>query len=212
MRLFADSWIAATILLYSALWFPTPTLGANCEELSSLTMANATVTAAAEVAAGGNLPAYCQVKVNAKPAADSEIKIEIWLPAVSNWNGKFAGTGNGGYSGAIGYGDMRSALRQGYATAGSNTGHDGADLGFGSGHPEKIKDWAYRAVHLMTEAAKLVLHRYYEKPAAHAYFTGCSTGGHQALMEAQRYPADYDGIVAGDPGNDRIRLNVGFLW
>lgn len=164
------------------------------------------------VAASGNLPSHCQVKVTAKPVVDSEIQIEVWMPVAENWNGKFVGTGNGGYSGAIGYADMRSALQHGYATAGSNTGHDGGDLKFGAGHPEKIRDWAYRAVHVMTETAKVVVRAYYERAAAHAYFSGCSTGGHQALMEAQRYPSDYDGIVAGDPGNNRIRLNVGFLW
>jgi feruloyl esterase len=107
---------------------------------------------------------------------------------------------------------MRTALEKGYATAGSNTGHDGGDLKFGAGHPEKIADWGYRAVHVMTGIAKQVVGAYYGHAPAHSYFTGCSTGGHQALMEAQRFPADYDGIVAGDPGNDRIRLNVGFLW
>jgi feruloyl esterase len=194
------------------LLFTTTVNGADCDGLAAMTIANAAVTAAAAVAASGNLPAYCQVKVTAKPVADSEIKIEIWLPAAADWNGKFVGTGNGGYSGAIGYGDMRNALQRGYATAGSNTGHDGGDLQFGAGHPEKIRDWAYRAIHVMTETARQVVRGYYGKAAAHAYFTGCSTGGHQALMEAQRYPTDYDGIVAGDPGNDRIRLNAGFLW
>jgi feruloyl esterase len=163
------------------------------------------------VPATGNLPAYCQVKMTVKPVADSEIQVEIWMPDAAAWNGKFVGTGNGGYSGALSYGDMRNALQHGYATAGSNTGHAGGDLKFGVSHPEKIKDWAYRAVHVMTEKAKQVMTTYYQRAATHAYFTGCSTGGHQALMEAQRYPTDYDGIVAGDPGNDRIRLNAGFL-
>jgi feruloyl esterase len=175
---------------------------ATCESLGNATM----------VAASGRLPSYCRVTVFARPVADSEIRIEIWLPDAPKWNGKFVGTGNGGYSGEIGYGDMRAALQRGYATAGSNTGHDGGDLTFGDGHPEKIRDWAYRAVHVMTEAAKSAIRGYYGRSAAHAYFTGCSTGGHQALMEAQRYPRDYDGIVAGDPGNNRIRLNAGFLW
>ncbi len=93
------------------------------------------------------------------------------MPDAQTWNGKFVGTGNGGYSGAIGFADMRNALQHGYATAGSNTGHDGGDLKFGLGHPEKIKDWAYRAVHVMTETAKEVMRTYYERAATHAYFT-----------------------------------------
>ena len=191
---------------------PVRAVAASCESLTSLSIANTTIVSAAPVSAAENVPQYCRVTALAKPVNDSEIKIEIWLPAAPEWNGKFLGTGNGGYSGAIGYAEMRTALQQGYATAGSNTGHDGGDLKFGAGHPEKIRDWAYRAVHVMTDAAKQVIRAYYERAAAHSYFTGCSTGGHQALMEAQRYPADYDGIVAGDPGNNRIRLNAGFLW
>lgn len=185
---------------------------ATCDGLSGLQIPNTVISGATAVSATNGLPAYCRVTAVARPVSDSEIRIEIWLPDASGWNGKFVGTGNGGYSGDLGYADMQTAIRRGYATAGSNTGHDGGDLKFGAGHPEKIKDWAYRAVHVMTETAKLVIRHYYERPAAHSYFTGCSTGGHQALMEAQRYPTDYDGIVAGDAGNNRIRLNAGFLW
>jgi feruloyl esterase len=186
--------------------------GTTCEGLTSAAISNSTIASALTVPAEAGLPAYCQVKIVAKPVADSEIAIELWLPPESAWNGKFLVTGNGGYSGAMGHSEMRSALARGYATAGSNTGHEGGDLKFGAGHPEKIKDWAYRAVHLMTEASKQVMRAFYGRAAAHAYFSGCSTGGHQALMEAQRYPTDYDGIVAGDPGNNRIRLNAAFLW
>jgi feruloyl esterase len=199
--------VAATFFLLAS-----SITAATCEGLKSVTLSHAAVTAAAEMPATNNLPAYCQIKVLATPVPDSEIKVEIWLPSARDWNGKLVGTGNGGYSGALSYSDMRSAIQKGYATAGSNTGHDGDDLKFGSGHPDKIKDWGYRAVHVMTDAAKEVVRAYYERVPAHSYFKGCSTGGHQALMEAQRYPADYDGIVAGDPGNNRIRLNAGFLW
>ena len=162
--------------------------------------------------AGSPFPAFCRVTAVARPVPGSEIHLEIWLPAAGAWNGKFLGTGNGGYSGALGYADMERALRQGYATAGSDTGHTGGELTFGAGHPEKIDDWGWRAVHTMTEAAKSLVRAYYGRTPAHAYFTGCSTGGQQALTEAQRFPEDYDGIVAGAPGNNRVRLNVGFLW
>ena len=202
-------------------------LAASCENLTSLTIPGTAIASATAVGAGpfspnraggrgggaqSPFPAFCRVEAVARPVADSEIHVEIWLPEGAAWNGKLLGTGNGGYSGNIGYGDMERGLRSGYAVAGSDTGHEGGDLKFGLGHPEKINDWAWRAVHVMTDTAKLVLRSYYGRFAAHAYFSGCSTGGQQALTEAQRFPGDYDGILAGDPGNNRVRLNVGFLW
>src|SRR4051794_31087640 len=199
---------------------------APCENLTALNIPSTTITAAVPLPAGPfspavsggrggaarAFPAFCRVIAVASPVPDSEIHIEVWLPESSSWNGKLLGTGNGGYSGAIGYADMERGLRQGYAVAGSDTGHAGGDLKFGVGHPAKIEDWAWRAVHVMTETAKLVTRSYYGRFAAHSYFSGCSTGGQQALTEAQRYPGDYDGILAGAPGNNRVRLNIGFLW
>jgi feruloyl esterase len=107
---------------------------------------------------------------------------------------------------------MAYALRRGFATAGTDAGHTGSDLKFGAGHPEKIVDWGHRAIHIMTDSAKRIITEYSGAPVRHSYFEGCSTGGAQGLAEAQRYPGDYDGIVAGDPGNNRVHLNVGFLW
>lgn len=196
----------------------------SCSSLTALTIPDTAITAASIVTAGPfvlpgentglerSLPEYCRVTAVARPVPDSEIKIEVWLPPGDEWNGKFLGTGNGGYSGAMSVAQMQAGLRDGYAVAGSNTGHDGDDLKFGLGHPEKIRDWAYRAVHVMTETAALIVRSYYDRFPEHSYFAGCSTGGQQALTEAQRYPEDYDGIVAGAPGNNRVRLNVGFLW
>jgi feruloyl esterase len=191
---------------------PNPTARAGssspCEALAGLTVPDTAVTS---VERDPSLDT-CRVKLVSRPTADSEIRIEVWLPAPARWNGKMLGTGNGGYSGDVSYAAMRSAISLGYATAGSDTGHQGGDLRFGLGHPEKINDWGYRAVHVMTEVAKLVIRNYYGRFARLAYFSGCSTGGHQALTEAQRHPGDYDGIVAGAPGNNRVRLNIGFLW
>ncbi len=180
----------------------------TCEELVSLTMQDISITSAARDTAGG----ICRVKAIARPVADSEIHVEVWLPPAATWNGKLLGTGNGGYSGSMSLPTMESAVKTGYAAVGSDTGHPGGDLKFGIGHPEKIADWGYRAIHVMTEVAKLTVRNYYGRFPGKAYFTGCSTGGQQALTEAQRYPADYDGIIAGDPGNNRVRLNAGFLW
>ena len=181
---------------------------ASCESLANLAISHTEIASATREPSSD----VCRVQLILRAVPDSEIRVEIWLPTAQKWNGKFLGTGNGGYSGDLSQPTMKSALEKGYAVAGSDTGHQGGDLKFGSGHPEKINDWGYRAVHGMTEVAKLVIRNYYGRFAGEAYFTGCSTGGQQALSEAQRYPADYDGIIAGDPGNNRVRLNIGFLW
>ena len=157
------------------------------------------------------LSGHCIVKLAAHPSADSDIRVELWLPEASSWNGKFLATGNGGYSSNIAYDQMAEAMERGYAVGGSNTGHQGDDLSFGAGHPEKIRDWAYRSTHVLAQTGRALVTTFYRRPAAHAYFSGCSTGGQQALSEAQRYPDDFDGIIAGDPGNDRILLNADFV-
>ena len=209
-------------LLFAACSLAPLTAAPTCSSLTRLIIPNTTVTSADEVPAGAftppgaarsiNLPEFCRVMALSRPVNDSEIHFEIWLPPVANWNRKFEGTGNGGFSGSLSYGAMANALNRGYATAGSDTGHQADDLKFGVGHPEKINDWAYRAVHLMTETAKLIVRNYYGRLPQYSYFTGCSTGGQQALTEAQRFPADYDGIIAGDPGNNRIHLMAGAMW
>src|SRR5215467_2915907 len=107
---------------------------------------------------------------------------------------------------------MAAALRRGYATASTDTGHTGDDMKFGQGHPEKVIDWAWRAVHVMTDAAKLVVRDHTGKLPDHSYFNGCSSGGHQALSEVQRFPEDFDGIIAGDPANNRVRQTFAFLY
>jgi feruloyl esterase len=196
--------------------------GTACDNLAALTIPNVSIRSAAPVPAGPfttpgtrqelTLPAFCRVEGVARPTSDSEIKFEVWIPPADAWNGKLEGVGNGGYSGAIGYAAMAAGLRRGYATASTDTGHAGDDMKFGQGHPEKIIDWAHRSVHVMTEAAKLIVRNHTGRFAERSYFMGCSSGGHQALSEAQRYPDDYDGIVAGDPAHNRIRQTFGFLY
>jgi feruloyl esterase len=134
------------------------------------------------------------------PVPDSSIKIEVWMPA-AGWNGRFVGTGNGGAAGAIFYWEMAPQLARGYAVANTDTGHEGggADWTFGVGHPEKLVDSGYRAVHEMTVAAKAIVAAHYGMAAEHSYWSGCSTGGRQGLMEALRFPDDYDGIAARAP-------------
>jgi feruloyl esterase len=188
---------------------------AQCESLRTLARPNTTVTGAelvpAAPAAGQALamPAYCRVRAVVKPVPDSQITVEVWMPA-ENWNGKFQAVGNGGWAGNLSLPAMREALRAGYATASTDTGHQGAQGGaaFALGHPEKVTDFAYRAVHEMTMMAKATVAAYYERPARLSYFNGCSTGGRQGMMEAQRFPGDYDGIVAGAPVYNMIRLSA----
>ena len=192
-----------------------------CEQLAQLALPNATITSAQLVAAGAfappatlapwlagdpsfykQLPAFCRVTAVDKPTPESDIKLEVWMPA-SGWNGKFRGQGNGGFAGEMDYRSMAIALSLGYATAATDTGHaaNGVDATWALGHPEKIIDFAYRAIHEMTMFGKASITSFYGNAPQHAYFAACSNGGRQALMEAQRYPQDYDGILAGAPAN-----------
>jgi pimeloyl-ACP methyl ester carboxylesterase len=212
----------AMIPLLAAVGTPAATNGTACANLAALTIPNITIRAAALVAAGAftppgsqnsmTLPAFCRVEATARPSSDSDIKFEVWIPPVDAWNGKFQGVGNGGYQGSISYTAMATALRKGYATASTDTGHTGDDMKFGQGHPEKVIDYGYRAIHVMTDTAKLIVRNATGKFADKSYFVGCSAGGHQAMSEAQRFPDDYDGIIAGDPAHNRIRQTFGFMW
>jgi len=197
---------------------------ASCEDLAKLKLPDATITAAASVAAGqfvppggqnekpmADLPAFCRVAATLRPSSDSDIKIEVWMPA-SGWNGKFMGVGNGGWAGRVSYGAMASALKDGYATGSTDTGHEGANASFVPGHPEKLVDFAYRAVHEMTVSGKAITKAFYSQSAKYSYWNGCSTGGRQGLKEAQKFPGDYDGIIAGAPANNWVALMTGIVW
>lgn len=135
----------------------------------------------------------------------------MWLPA-GGWNGKLQAVGNGAWAGTISYPAMATALAAGYATASTDTGHEGNNPDFIAGHPEKVKDFAWRAVHEMTVASKAIVAAYYEDNAKYAYWNGCSTGGRQAMAEAQRFPTDYDGIIAGAPASYVTHLQGAQVW
>ena len=154
------------------------------------------------------IPAHCRLQIVLKPTSDSLINMEMWLPPAEKWNGKFMGVGNGGFAGSIQglANDMPQALRLGYATAGTDTGHQTPGGEWAIGHPEKMIDFGYRATHEMTLKAKQIVKAFYDRNAQYAYFKGCSTGGRMALMEAQRYPDDYDGIIAGSLANRHIHM------
>jgi feruloyl esterase len=153
------------------------------------------------------LPAHCRVAAVLKPSSDSHIEMEVWLPA-QNWNGKFQAVGNGGWAGSISYPAMATALQEGYATASNDTGHKGGNALFAIDHPEKLVDFAYRAVHEMTVQSKALIRSYYNQPARLSYWNGCSTGGRQGLMSAQKYPEDFDAILAGAPANYQTHLHA----
>ncbi len=157
------------------------------------------------------IPAHCRVTMQLRPTPESDIHVELWMP-LEDWNGKFLAVGNGGWAGMIqGYDDMQMALRRGYATAGTDTGHtpeDGSNGMWALGEPEKLVDFAYRAVHDMTRKSKRVIDLFYSRPIDYSYFKGCSTGGRQAVMSAQRYPGDFDGIIAGALANRHIQMHV----
>ena len=160
---------------------------------------------------------FCKVSVVAQPVPDSLINIELWLPIAAQWNGRLQGIGNGGYAGTIAAGvpAMLAGLKKGDAVATTDMGTAPSSNGDGTplyGHPQKWVDWGSRSTHLMTVVAKSLVSSYYGRPATHAYFNGCSTGGGQALMEAQRYPEDYDGILAGAPASNRTHGHVGLVW
>jgi hypothetical protein len=160
-----------------------------------------------------DVPAFCRVTANIAPSADSDIEIEVWMP-VTGWNGKFQGQGNGGFAGQISYGPMGAAVKRGYATASTDTGHTGDALHaqWAFGHPQKVIDFGYRGIHEMTLKAKAIIDAFYGRKPQHSYFASCSNGGRQALMEAQRFPADYNGIVAGAPANYWTHLFAGAAW
>jgi len=154
-------------------------------------------------------PSFCRIGGVIRPSNDSEIHFEVWLPD-SAWNGRFRGVGNGGFAGSLNYSEMAAALHDGYATASTDTGHraDGIDADWALGHPEKITDFGYRAIHEMTLKAKAIIQSFYGEAPKHSFFASCSNGGRQALMEAQRFPDDYDGILAGAPANFWTHLLV----
>jgi hypothetical protein len=204
---------------------------ASCDNLMSLSLPGTTITSAQVVAAGAfappqtagaparelrganSLPEFCRVQGVSKPSTDSHIEFEIWL-RVSGWNGKYQGAGNGGFGGEINYAEMAAALNAGFATASTDTGHQGGptDAKWALGHPEKIADYGHRAIHETAVNAKAIIRAFYGEAAKRSYFSSCSNGGRQGLMEAQRYPDDYDGIIVGAPAAHFTRITAAFDW
>jgi feruloyl esterase len=193
-----------------------------CSTLASAALPDAKILSAESIDAGAFSPgqplppspvaSFCRVKVVLSPSVDSDIQVEVWLPDA--WNGKYLAIGIGGWGGFIPYPGMLEALRAGYATSGTDTGHRGnpGAADFALGHPEKLTDYAWRAVHEMTLQAKSLVSAYYGSATRRSYFSGCSAGGKQGMMEVQRFPDDYDGVIVGSAASDWVGLNTGSLY
>ncbi|CAN5134386.1 tannase/feruloyl esterase family alpha/beta hydrolase [soil metagenome] len=226
-------WPSLSVLLLSvahpAIADAKPVSGAKCAALSAGTIPDAHIVSAGVVAAGkfvpsgtrggsndlaarmATMPAFCRIVARAEPTTDSNILIEVWLP-LTKWNGRFLGTGNGGAAGSIAYGmGMIEGLKRGFATANTDMGV-GPDIAIQQQHPERWIDFGNRSTHEMTRVSKALVSSFYTIKSFRAYFEGCSTGGQQALVTAQRHPDDYDGILAGDPGSNRTHSTSYFLW
>ncbi|MGC4083252.1 MAG: tannase/feruloyl esterase family alpha/beta hydrolase [Vicinamibacterales bacterium] len=199
----------------------------SCVDLQAVAIESGRVDRVESVAAGafhpsngrgGNgastfsaLRAFCRVSLTLTPSSDSDIKVEVWLPD-TGWNTKLQAVGNGGWAGTISYPALATAIAKGYAAVSTDTGHSTEGASFAYGHPEKFIDYAYRSEHEMTVAAKALVARYYGSRPTRSYFNGCSTGGRQALVEASRYPDDFDGIIAGAAANPKAHLDAWRIW
>src|SRR5262245_7229738 len=220
--------VAAAILIALTLTSRTSAqtvTAASCAELAAQRLPNTPLRTAEAVTGGSftppgsrnaitNLPPFCRVAGEIAPTSDSHILVEVWLP-LQTWNGRFSGVGNGGWAGSIPFGGLAEQIRRHNASASTNTGHEdkaGTDMArFAFDHPEQLIDFAYRSYHETTLKAKALVRAFYGKPPERSYWIGCSSGGYEGLMEAQRFPADYDGIVAGAPANNWTRLMAGDL-
>ena len=218
LRHCASALAAAILTAGGALAAGTP----DCEALTGMSLENAKIDSAEVVPAGptqfedkpgqppnkaaANLPAYCRARATASP----QIAIEVWMP-IEGWNGKFEGVGNHRFAGTIPEADMAMEMSRGYAVAGTTTGHAASDKTWMS-DPQKLEDYGYRGIHEMSVLGQEIVAKFYGEDISQSYFNGCSTGGKQALTEAQRYPTDYDGIIVGDPNNYQSGNRGQYVW
>lgn len=210
------SWVAAALCVTLAR-IALADSAADCAHLATLklrdTHISARLVAGAVFSTPGQaqrLPDYCQVTGVIKPA----VGFEVWLP-INDWNGKFQGTGNGGYNGGIVTSELVAGLLKGYATANTDMGHKATSPDPGSWalhHPELVIDEGYRAQHETAVKAKAIVRAFYGKPPSRSYFVGCSSGGWEALTEASRYPHDYNGLIAGAPASQVVHLHAAQIW
>jgi feruloyl esterase len=200
----------------------------SCDDLASTKIPNVTITSAKDMSPNWEIPAtsgmfatprgqkvpvpFCRVEAFSAPTSDSHIGFEVWLPKAAIWNGKFLAVGNPGFVGGIARGALAGIVQNGFATASTDTGHTDDGYDWANGHPEKLVDWGHRAVHETAMAAKQLIQSYYGKPVQYSYWNSCHNGGNQGLNEAQRYPEDFNGVIAGDPAYYVSRLQAGSLY
>jgi hypothetical protein len=230
MKIKTRLWLTAAAGVACAI--AAPASAKDCGDMARLTLDKGKVTAATLVAPGAfqppagsgpppgiaaagykALPAFCRVQATLTPTPDSDIKVEVWLPA-AGWSGKLVGIGNGIWAGSISYSEMGPTLARGYAVVATDTGHTGTGLTaeWAVGHPEKLVDFGSRAIHLMTVTAKQAITDFYGRAASHALWNSCSTGGRQGLIAAARYPEDYDAISSKAPANPMTDLMTQTMW
>jgi feruloyl esterase len=200
----------------------------SCEGLASIKIPNVTITSAKSITPPWEVPStsgmfgtkagqkvsvpFCRIEGYSAPTSDSHIGFEVWLPLAANWNGRFLAVGNPGFIGSIARGALAGVVQKGYATASTDTGHVDEGYDWAIGHPEKLVDWGHRAVHETAIVTKRLIQSYYGKPVQYSYWNSCHNGGNQGLNEAQRYPEDFNGIVAGDPAYYISHLQAGSLY
>jgi len=217
-------WLAAAPLAFG---FGQAAWAGSCESLAGVAVPNTTITTAVSVPAGTyvapdgtsypNMPAFCRVAATVSTQPTEAVRIEVWLPAAI-WNGRFEGLGSGGFGGSILYSSLAPAVQNGFAAANTDTGHEGGASGAigqtlpWAQNPVSLRDWGHSSIHLMADSAKAILRAFYKRQAEYAYYDGCSTGGAEAMEEAEFYPEDFDGIHAGSPGMDYSHLMMSFLW
>jgi feruloyl esterase len=219
---------AVAVFAFAGLATPALAQAPNCAGLLTLRLPDTRITTAEEIPGGTRWafppsPFNLFVGLNANTdrrfcrvvgVIEREIRFEVWLPP--EWNDRFLGVGNGGYTGAINYPSLGLGLARGFATASTDTGHQTPtgffDASWVAGHPDRVENFGHRAHHLLAGRAKQIVRAFYGRPANFAYYDGCSSGGWQGMTEAQRYPADYDGIVAGAPANNFVRLQTRAFW
>jgi len=217
------TWTVLTTMAMIATATAHPARAADCAALLHTKLPDTTLTIAQAAPSGrftppygravDKIPAFCRLAGVIRPSSDSYIRFEVWLP-IEGWNGKFLSVGNGGFAGSINYSGMAGDLRRGYATAGTDTGHeaDAEDASWAFHHPEKVIDFGYRALHATSLNAKSLMQAFYTRSPRYSYFDSCSDGGREGLMEAQRFPEDFDGILAGAPALDQTGSMLSRAW
>ena len=213
--------VTIAALIYTALQIEPSAAASLCTNLAGFSMPETKITLARSYRAGDVVSGVtkapvglCRVTGTSKPSSDSNINFEVWIPTKGRWNGKYEQIGNGGFAGTIWVSYIADAVSRGYAAAATDDGTSGPPVGAPNfiGHPDVLKDFGYRAIKVTTDNSKAIIKRFTGKNPRYSYFSGCSDGGREALIEAQRYPKDFDGIIVGSPANDLAGLGASFLW